>query len=919
MSEGPAAALMRAHRLLCLPFVEEERFRHALGGSRADIGAVARYLARPPHQRPDVALFFDAAFYLATNADVAEAGLDPLLHFLEYGIAEQRSPHPLIDLPYILAVDPQGLGHPPSIGALVDLLAYDLAAPSPYFDPAEYRERVGGEAPATGMLRHYLVAGIAAGLLPNRLLDPAWYAAAYEDVPADAYGALRHFIVFGDIDGRRASPRFDGGLYRNRYQDIAADGVAPLRHYLLHGRSEGRQLPQETMALPASPLDINPGEPLPVTAGSIALYTRMVARLATARQRLKEAVVEVPPGICTAESAAAGLAGLSFAAEPAPVISILIPVFNEIAITAECLAAIVAHAPAEPFEVVIADDASTDAEASLLAAVPGLVVVRQERNLGFLRNCNAAFRACRGRYVLLLNNDAQVLAGTIDRLASALDADPTIGAAGPKILYMNGRVQEAGCHLKPNGESGMVGLFGDPNEGGYCYDRDVPYCSGACLMVRRDLIGDELFDETYLPAYCEDADLCLRLIAGGYRVRYVHEAAAVHHLSVSTTKHSVTRKLRQVVRNQHKLVERWGDMLATMNRVRVLAFYLPQFHATPENDLWWGAGFTEWHNVAKARPSYVGHYQPHLPADLGWYDLTSTAALRRQAALATRYGVEGFVVYHYNFGERRVLHRPLETVRANPDIPFHWCLCWANENWTRHWDGGEREILLEQKYDDATLQSVIADALAQAADPRYLRVDGRPMFLVYRPLLIPEPIAFAAQCRAAFAAAGHPGVHLVYVESMEAVARAIRPADIGFDAAVEFPPHGLATPAADTADILKSGWSGYRYDYEETVVNFVTRPTVPYPRYPAVFPSWDNTPRQPLKGTSFERASPEAFHLFVEEKIEELRNFHMGDGRLLFVNAWNEWAEGTHLEPDAGHGHRWLEALAGAIAAKAWS
>ena len=151
---------------------------------------------------------------------------------------------------------------------------------------------------------------------------------------------------------------------------------------------------------------------------------------------------------------------------------------------------------------------------------------------------------------------------------------------------------------------------------------------------------------------------------------------------------------------------------------------------------------------------------------------------------------------------------------------------------------------------------------------------------------------------AAFAAAGFAGVHLVYVEGMEAVDRSVRPADLGFDACVEFPPHGRAVPATTEAEILKPGWSGYRYDYPATVSAFLDRTTVPYTRYPAVFPNWDNTPRQPLHGTSFDAVSPEAFRVYVEEKIEEVRSFLMGEERLLFVNAWNEWAEGTHLEPD---------------------
>nr|WP_283949509.1 glycoside hydrolase family 99-like domain-containing protein [Limobrevibacterium gyesilva] len=645
----------------------------------------------------------------------------------------------------------------------------------------------------------------------------------------------------------------------------------------------------------------------------------MRARVEEERQRLKEAVAVTPPELIRTEDVASAIAGLRLPHVAAPRLSILIPVYNEIDYTVDCLLSIERDAPGLPFEVVLADDCSTDPDAALLAEVPNLVLLRQAENQGFIRNCNAAFARCRGEYVLLLNNDAQLMPGAIGRMVAALDADDGLAAVGPKIIYPNGRLQEAGCFLRPNGESGMIGLFRDPDEGGFCYDRDVAYCSGAALMFRRACAGATLFDEMFRPAYCEDADLCLRFQAAGQRVRYLHEAVVVHHLSVSTNRHSMTAKLRTITANQHKLVERWGELIRRMDRVRVLAFYLPQFHPTPENDLWWGKGFTEWTNVAKAQPSYAGHYQPHLPADLGFYDLRTRAALQLQAEMAARYGVEGFCVYYYNFGSRRVLSQPLEVVRANPDIPFNWCLCWANENWTKHWDGGDKEILLEQSYDQATLDSIIADAVADAADPRYIRVDGKPMFLVYRPLLLPDPQGFAASCRAAFAAAGHPGVHLVYVEGMEAVDQTVRPADLGFDASVEFPPHGRAVPTEAAADIVKEGWSGYRYDYPSTVSAFVKRGSVPYPRYPAVFPSWDNTPRQPMKGTSFDGISPEAFRVYVEEKIEEIRQFLMGDERMLFVNAWNEWAEGAHLEPDTGYGHRWLEALRDAVAAKAWA
>jgi hypothetical protein len=185
--------------------------------------------------------------------------------------------------------------------------------------------------------------------------------------------------------------------------------------------------------------------------------------------------------------------------------------------------------------------------------------------------------------------------------------------------------------------------------------------------------------------------------------------------------------------------------------------------------------------------------------------------------------------------------------------------------------------------------------------------------------MMPDPVAFAAQCRSTFANAGFPGVHLVYVESMEMVGRKIRPADIGFDAAVEFPPHGLAVACEDAVEITKDGWSGYRFDYAATVLNFITRESVPYSRYPAVFANWDNTPRQPMKGTSFDGAVPEAFRFYVEHKIDEARQFLLGEEQLLFINAWNEWAEGAHLEPDDRYGHAWLEAFRSSIESRSWS
>jgi GT2 family glycosyltransferase len=905
--------LMRAHRALCTDFVDDGLFRRALGGTRGDIGTIGRYLQLPILRRPNLAVYFDREFYLGLNDDVRASGADPLLHFIDTGFKELRAPHPLIDLRLMMREDPAILGDPPDLAALMELLDYDLARPSAYFDPEYYVRSLGSVAPANGLLRHFLTEGLAAGLRPSELFDPQWYRGAYPDVPQDPYGALRHFVILGDIEGRRPGPTFDGRFYLKRYPDVADTGMPPLYHFLTFGRIEGRQ-PAAERAAPPPPvggvISVDVGAPASVSPIEVlGVHNNMTGRIAAAMQKAKDAVRSAPVLKIAKPAAGGNLRGVVFRKADAPRLSIVVPMYDEFDYTVACLSSLSRSSPETVFEVIVADDCSSDPGVARLAGLRNLVYFRQPENLGFIRNCNAAFARCRGEYVLLLNNDTEVMAGAIDRLVAALDADPAVAAVGPKLIYPDGRLQEAGCYLKPNGESGMVGLFADPDEPGYVRDRDVPYCSGAALMFRRALVEGDLFDEEFRPAYCEDADLCLRLRASGHRIRFVHDAVVVHHLSVSSNRQSVARKLRTITRNQQKLVARWGERLLEMDRIRPIAFYLPQFHPTEENDFWWGAGFTEWTNVVKARPGYSGQYQPHLPADLGFYDLRSPETLTHQANLARRYGIEGFCVYYYNFGSRRLLSRPLEVVRAHPEIPFHFCLCWANENWTKHWDGGSREILVEQGYDDETIAGILSDVAGHASDPRALRVDGKPLFLVYRPLLIPDPPRFAAACRAAFEHAGLPGVHLVYVESMEAVDQGIVPLDLGFDASVEFPPQGRAVPSKASVEIVKPGWSGYRYDYADTAVSFVSRASVAYPRYPAVFPSWDNTARQPLKGTSFDGCSPAAFRVFVEAKIEEIRRFHMGDSRLLFVNAWNEWAEGAHLEPDTAHGHAWLEAL----------
>jgi lipopolysaccharide biosynthesis protein len=355
--------------------------------------------------------------------------------------------------------------------------------------------------------------------------------------------------------------------------------------------------------------------------------------------------------------------------------------------------------------------------------------------------------------------------------------------------------------------------------------------------------------------------------------------------------------------------------------VRPIAFYLPQFHPIPENDRWWGRGFTEWRNVVQARPQFPGHYQPHLPADLGFYDLRLAETREAQAALARENGIFGFCYYHYWFNGRRLLGRPLDEVLASgkPDLPF--CLCWANEDWTRAWDGRSGETLVSQQYSEEDDRSHLR-WLAQAfQDDRYIRVDGRPLLLVYRALLLPDPIRTTAIWREEAQRLGVGDLFLCRVESFSDERG--DPTALGFDAAVEFQPDwtrlGIPLRRSRTWDLLRAlrisnpTFGRHRvYEYGEIVRRMLEKPLPTYRMFPCVTPSWDNTPRRAVDALILSGSTPELYGSWLGEVVHRAASQPVGD-RLVFVNAWNEWGEGNHLEPCERWGRSYLESTREAV------
>jgi hypothetical protein len=347
----------------------------------------------------------------------------------------------------------------------------------------------------------------------------------------------------------------------------------------------------------------------------------------------------------------------------------------------------------------------------------------------------------------------------------------------------------------------------------------------------------------------------------------------------------------------------WPTRQARVDGVRAVAFYLPQFHPVPENDAWWGAGFTEWSNVTRAEPIWPGHYQPRRPADLGFYDLRVPEVRERQAALARANGISAFIYHHYWFSGRRLLNRPFDEVleSGSPDLPF--ALCWANESWSRVWDG-DHSVLVEQDYEGDELRRHAAWLAKPFNDPRYLRVDGRPLFVIYRVSHLEDPRRYVEAFREACVAESGVDPYLVQAVTHELDKR---PAETGCDAEVEFPPHRLGDKARPHADPLLIARSHQRYTYDDVAEGCVERLDVPWVRYPCVVPSWDNTARRKIRATMLHGANPEAYEKWLSAAAAH-EAARRPDHGLVFVNAWNEWAEGAYLEPDERFGHGYLEA-----------
>jgi hypothetical protein len=356
---------------------------------------------------------------------------------------------------------------------------------------------------------------------------------------------------------------------------------------------------------------------------------------------------------------------------------------------------------------------------------------------------------------------------------------------------------------------------------------------------------------------------------------------------------------------------------------RLIAFYLPQFYPIPDNDVWWGPGFSEWTNVAKARPLYKGHKQPRLPADLGFYDLRLAETRESQANMARAAGIEGFCYWHYWFGGgRRILERVFDEVLATGTPSYPFCLAWANESWSGIWHGMAQNILVEQTYPGAAdFEAHFRAVLPAFRDSRYLTVGGKPIFIVYRPFQLPDTTEFTDLWNELALKAGLPGVYFVGM-SNQVDEEILRP----FDMLAEFGPGSfLDKLPRDFRSRAVRLWrrrdfgrllsmivpvfspGPFRFEYRDVIKAEMALPL--REKYaPCVIPNWDNTPRSGRRGVVFDNATPDLFEIYLKNAVGKVLH-KPSQEQVVFLKAWNEWAEGNYLEPDRETGRAYLDAI----------
>lgn len=748
----------------------------------------------------------------------------------------------------------------------------------------------------------------ASVLRASALFDAKWYREQYADVRLSGLDPVRHYLDFGARQGRDPGPGFSTHGYLAKHPELAADGVNPLLHFLRSGAKIDREY---------TPVDDSSTKPAGwdvLTTSDLFDETWYVANY------------------------------------PAVALSGIEPVEHYLRVGAA-----LGYDPSSNFSTTMYLSRHRSVrEAGMNPLIHYLRYGRRERRVVDpstvarpvtesvdyqLVHSSSMFDSSwyRAHYLDVRRSDVDPLAHFLEIGAwilndpcpqfstrAYLDAAPDVRARGmnPLVHYLKfganeGRAISASRHGTENfgrsiSQSHRAVQELEDFDAAWYADRyrDVP-ASGLTpaehyVEVGADLLRDPSPRFSTVGYATQNPDV----IAAGRNplVHYSGTGKAEHRATTLDPGHA--EPLPSPV-HVPKIASGAPD---SRSDARVVAFYLPQFHPIPQNDSWWGSGFTEWSGVKPAKPQFPGHYQPHVPGELGHYDLRDREVQRKQIDLAKQYGVDAFCFYFYWFDGVTLLEDPLRQWLEDPTLDLPFMLCWANENWSRRWNGREDDVLIAQNHSPEDDLAFIEHASEYLRDPRYTRIDGKPVLVVYRPSLLPDAAATAKRWRAWCRDHGVGEIYLAYTTSFDR----FDPEAIGFDAAVEFAPNNMGTPDITQKRPKYSGFAGRIYDWPELVSRSHAYAPSDHRVFRGVNPSWDNTPRRGANAGILAGSTPGRFTRWTTNAIREtMRTREADDDGLIFVNAWNEWGEGAHLEPDQAYGYAWLESVRVALAATA--
>lgn len=779
---------------------------------------------------------------------------------------------------------------------------------SPLFDSVYYAAnspdlRIG----FIDVVRHYLQHGAREGRNPHPLFDTSYYLRANPDVADRGINPLVHFLQSGGMEGRCPHPLFNTPYYLEKNPFLLKSRINPLEHYLLVGGKTGRN-PNLNFDS-AWYMKKHPGL---VEAGITPLQHYVVWGLDVGWTTCARANVERK------------------ADEEIDTAVVLHLYYTELWI--EISALLQSLGGDFDLYVTLCAETAGDISARILEEFPWariLMVENRGRDIGPFFEVLKDERIFSYRYICKIHSkksphrvdgDAwrthiyqQLLGdpGLVGEIKQVFDENEDVGIVGPAT--------QLDCSAESWG-SNREQMFNLVERMGLdAKYLKLEFFAGSMFWFRpsaleplRNLyLGIEDFDSENAQldgtlAHAMERVFPLSAKAAGLKIHpFVRRAA---RQGQEARNDETKAECQSAVRDEKSAT----SISPTAMDFKLIAFYLPQYHPIPENDEWWGKGFTEWTNVTKARPLFKGHIQPKLPTDLGFYDLRLPETRRAQAKLARQYGIHGFCYYYYWFDGKRLLERPLNDMLASGDPNFPFCICWANENWTRRWDGLEQEVLAEQTYSIDSSRRFIRDVIPILRDPRYIHFEGKPVLMIYRANSIPQINETVAMWRQECRLAGVGEIHLCAVRFTGMV----DVHELGFDAAVDFPPHGMQVEEISAQmEGLDPAFEGFIYDYNQVVHNDLEALGKGYehPVHRTVMLGWDNTARRGKAAHLAYGATPEAYKSWLTGVLHQEIEHNPKRESLVFINAWNEWAEGTVLEPDQHHGRGYLEATLEAL------